>query len=45
MSDAESKEVKGMILYRGLRHGGWDVANWRILRPEIDGDKCSKCGL
>ena len=34
-----------MILYRGLRHGGWDVANWRILRPEIDGDKCSKCGL
>lgn len=45
MSEAESKKVKGMILYRGGRHGGQDVANWRIVRPEIDEDKCVKCGL
>ena len=45
MSEAESKEIKGMILYRGGRHGGWDVANWRILRPVIDEEKCAKCGL
>jgi pyruvate ferredoxin oxidoreductase delta subunit len=45
MSEAESKEVKGMILYRAVRHGGRDVANWRILRPEIDEDNCSNCGL
>ncbi|MFB0558553.1 MAG: 4Fe-4S binding protein [Candidatus Bathyarchaeia archaeon] len=45
MSEGESKEIKGMILYRGERHGGQNVANWRIVRPEIDEDKCVKCGL
>jgi 2-oxoacid:acceptor oxidoreductase delta subunit (pyruvate/2-ketoisovalerate family) len=45
MSDAESTEIKGMILYRGKQHGGKDVANWRLERPEIDYDNCVKCGL
>ncbi len=45
MSEAESKEIKGMILYRGGRHGGMDVSNWRNFRPEIDEDECVKCGL
>jgi len=45
MSEAESKEVKGMILYRAGHHGGRDVANWRLFRPEIDEDKCTECGL
>jgi pyruvate ferredoxin oxidoreductase delta subunit len=45
MTGSEVKEIKGMILYRSGRHGGQDVSNWRILRPEIDYEKCLKCGL
>ena len=45
MSKSESKKIKGMILYIGGHHGGQDVSNWRLIKPEIDEDKCTKCGL
>ncbi len=45
MSEAESEEIKGMILYSAGRHGGRDVSNWRLFRPEIDEDTCTSCGL
>jgi pyruvate ferredoxin oxidoreductase delta subunit len=45
MNESEEKEIRGLILYRAGRHGGRDVSNWRNFRPEMDEDKCVKCGL
>jgi len=41
----EEDEVKGLYLLDSSKFGGRYVANWRVLRPNIDYDRCAACQL
>ena len=37
--------IKGLLLNDVSKKGGKYVANWRVLKPVIDYEKCVACGL
>jgi len=37
--------IKGLLLNDISKKGGKYVANWRVLKPEVDYEKCVACGL
>jgi len=41
----DKNSIKGFSLADLTIKGGQYVANWRVLAPEIDNEKCIACGL